>query len=96
MVSVKLKEGSTHPFAALPGVCQHLLQGTNRQRLLQHKVADAQVRRDILQGGSRRKGVRHKEGAGMREDIHTLKKTLEKIVQMFSNFKHPQKLRSRQ
>lgn len=45
------EEGSAHPFAALPSVCQHLLQGADRQRLLQHKVADAQVRRDILQGG---------------------------------------------
>lgn len=49
VVSAERREGSAHPLVALPGVRQHLLQGANRQRLLQHKVADAQVRRDILQ-----------------------------------------------
>lgn len=73
------KEASAHPFAALPGVCQHLLQGANRQRLLQHKVADAQVRRDILQGGRRKRRVRHEQWPETRETCWwTLKKKKKK------------------
>lgn len=56
------EEWSTHPFAVLPSVGQHLLQGPDRQGLLQHKVADAQVWRNILEdGGRERRGHTHKK-----------------------------------
>lgn len=57
------KVGGAHPFAVLPSVSQHLLQGSNWQGLLQHEVANAQVWRDILQDGGRKRNVRHKWGA---------------------------------
>lgn len=38
----------THPIRLLLGVGQHLLQGSYRQRLLQHKSADWQIWRYIL------------------------------------------------
>lgn len=58
------QEGSTHPFAALPSVGKHLLQGPDRQGLLQHKVADAQVWRNILaeQKERERSGKRAENG----------------------------------
>lgn len=40
---------ATYTFPILACVSQHLLQGSHRERLLQHKVTDAQVRRNILQ-----------------------------------------------
>lgn len=40
---------ATYTFPILICVSQHLLQGSHRQRLLQHKVTNAQVRRNILQ-----------------------------------------------
>lgn len=39
----------THPLTVLSAVGEHLLQGPDRQRLLQHKGADAQVWGNILQ-----------------------------------------------
>lgn len=53
-------EGSAHPFTVLPSVSQHLLQSPDRQGLLQHKVANAQVRRNMLQGGRRERQGREK------------------------------------
>lgn len=43
------EEEGTHPFAALPSVREHLLQSSHRQGLLQHKVTDAQVWRNMLE-----------------------------------------------
>lgn len=65
------EEGSAHPFAVLPGVSQHLLQGPHRQGLLQHKAANTQVWRNILQGGrrerqGRKKGERAVKSGGRR------------------------------
>lgn len=54
---------STHPFVVLPSVSQHLLQGPYWQGLLQHKVTNTQVWRNILQdGGKERRGKRGREG----------------------------------
>lgn len=41
--------GVTHPFTVLSSFSQHLLKGSNRQGLLQHKVTNTQVWRNILQ-----------------------------------------------
>lgn len=45
------RRGSTHPFSVLPSVGQHLLQGPHWQGLLQHKVTNTQVWRNMLQDG---------------------------------------------
>lgn len=39
----------THPLSLLLSVGQHLLKGSYRQRLLQHKDADGQIWRHILE-----------------------------------------------
>lgn len=43
------RKSGTHPFAAIfTCVGKHFLQGSHREGLFQHKIADAEIWRNIL------------------------------------------------